>query len=73
MELERVRRVALSEVVLEQLLALMRQGKLKPGDAPRPTVGDSDTAELDELFTFVGGKKTKPTSSPKSTGKRGAS
>lgn len=30
-------------------------------DAPLPT--DLDTVELDELFTFVGEKKTKPTSS----------
>jgi len=47
--------------------------KLKPGDAPRPVVGDSDIAEVDELFTFVGSKKTRPTSSRKSTGKRAAS
>jgi len=32
-----------------------------------------DNAEMDELFTFIGDKKTRSTSSPKSTGKRGAS
>jgi transposase-like protein len=47
--------------------------KLKAGDAPRPEVGDSDTAELDELFTFVGRKKTKSTSSRTSTARRAAS
>jgi transposase-like protein len=47
--------------------------KLKPGDAPRPVAGDSDVVEVDELFTFVGSKKTKSTSSRRSTGKRAAS
>jgi hypothetical protein len=46
---------------------------LKPEAAPRPVVGESDTVELDELFTFVGAKKTRPTSSRKSTGRRAAS
>jgi transposase-like protein len=47
--------------------------QLKPGDAPRPEMGDADTAEVDELFTFVGSKKTKSTSSRTSTGKRAVS
>ncbi len=46
---------------------------LKPEAAPRPPLGDDEVVELDELFTFVGGKKTKSTSSRKSTGRRGAS
>ena len=40
-------------------------------DAPVPE--KVDNAEMDELFTFIGDKKTRSTSSPKSTGKRGAS
>jgi transposase-like protein len=35
---------------------------------PRP-----ETLEMDELFTFVGSKKRKPTSSPSLTGRRAAS
>ena len=46
---------------------------LKPEEAPRPQVGEWDVVELDELFTFVGDKKTTSTSSRKSTGKRGVS
>jgi transposase-like protein len=47
--------------------------QLKPGDAPRPEVGDADTAEVDELFTFVGSKKTRSMSSRRFTGKRAVS
>jgi transposase-like protein len=46
---------------------------LTPKQAPRPEVGDDDTVELDELFTFVGAKKTKSTWSRKSTGRRAVS
>ena len=42
-------------------------------DAPRPALGEDDVVELDELFTFVGDKKTKSTLSHKSTGKRAVS
>ena len=48
-------------------------GQVKAEDAPRPNVGEWDTVELDELFTFVGHKKTKSTSSRKSIAKRGVS
>ena len=41
--------------------------------APRPEVNDSTVVELDELFTFVGTKKKRPSSSRKSIGKRGVS
>lgn len=47
--------------------------ELKPAKTPRPVVGEGDVVELDELFTFVGDKKTKPTSSRKSIGKHGVS
>jgi hypothetical protein len=46
---------------------------LKPEEAPRPPVGEWDTVELDELYTFVGDKKTKSTSLRTSTAKHGAS
>jgi transposase-like protein len=46
---------------------------LKAQEAPRPTVGESDTVELDELYTFVGTKKTRSTSSRTSTAKRAVS
>jgi hypothetical protein len=46
---------------------------LKPEAAPRPPVGAEDVVELDELYTFVGSKKTKSTSSRTSTGKHGVS
>ena len=46
---------------------------VNPAQAPRPQIGTSDTVELDELFTFVGSKKTKSTSSRKSTAKRAVS
>ena len=44
-------------------------GKLKADEAPLPEVGAWDTVELDELFTFVGGKKTQSMSSRKSSAK----
>jgi len=47
--------------------------KLQAEEAPRPEVSTWDTVELDELFTFVGSKKTKSMSSRKSTGKRAVS
>ena len=40
--------------------------------AARP-VSEPETLEMDELFTFVGSKKARPTSSPSSKGRRGAS
>jgi hypothetical protein len=40
-------------------------------EAPVPK--EVENAEMDELFTFIGEKKTRSTSSPKLTGKRGAS
>ena len=44
-------------------------------DAPllRPKVDEDTVVELDELFTFVGEKKRKSSSSRKSTGKHAAS
>ncbi len=42
-------------------------------ETPRPNVGAWDTVELDELFNFVGHKKTKSTSSRKCIAKRGVS
>ena len=42
---------------------------VKPEDAPSPNLSKDDVVELDELFTFIGDKKTKPTLSRKSTGK----
>ena len=36
--------------------------KVNPAQSPRPKVEESDIVELDELFTFVGSKKTKCTS-----------
>ena len=47
--------------------------ELKPAETPCPVVGEGDVVELDELFTFVGDKKTKSTSSRKSIGKHGVS
>ena len=44
--------------------------QVKPNATVRPVVDEDTIVELDELFTFVGAKKTKPTSSRKSTGKR---
>jgi len=45
--------------------------------ASLPAAGQSaaapETLEVDELFTFVGSKKARPTSSPSSSGRRGAS
>ena len=46
--------------------------KIKPADAPRPVIGEDDVVELDELFTFIGEKKTKPMLSHKSIAKHGA-
>ncbi len=46
---------------------------LQAEEAPRPPVGEWDVVELDELFTFVGDKKTPSTSSRKSTAKRAVS
>ena len=40
--------------------------------AGRP-VSEPETLEVDELFTFVGSKKARLTSSPSSSGRRGAS
>lgn len=40
---------------------------------PKPQVDDSTIVELDELFTFVGNKKKKRSSSRKSIAKRGVS
>ena len=40
---------------------------------PQPVVDDDTVVELDELFTFVGNKKTKRSSSRKSTGKHAVS
>ncbi len=37
------------------------------------SVASPETLEMDELFTFVGSKKGRPTSSPSSKGRRGAS
>jgi transposase-like protein len=36
-------------------------------------VSKPETLEMDELFTFVGSKKARPTSSPSSSGRRAAS
>ena len=47
--------------------------KVNPAQAPRPEIEESDTVELDELFTFVGSKKTKSMSSRKSTVKHAVS
>lgn len=41
--------------------------------AAEPSVAAPETLEMDELFTFVGSKKGKPTSSPSSSGRRVAS
>ncbi|MGQ9814804.1 MAG: hypothetical protein ACUVR3_06575 [Candidatus Roseilinea sp.] len=40
---------------------------------PRPSVDDDTVVDLDELYTFVGDKKTKRSSSRKFTGKRAVS
>ena len=40
---------------------------------PRPEVDEDTIVELDELFTFVGDKKAKRSSSPKSTARRAVS
>src|SRR5215216_8189484 len=37
--------------------------QVNPEATPRPGVGEDDVVELDELFTFVGDKKTLSTSS----------
>ena len=47
--------------------------KLKAEEAPLQPSGESDVVELDELFTFIGDKKTKSTSSRKSTAKHAVS
>lgn len=47
--------------------------QLQPHDTPKPVLDEADVVELDELFTFVGDKKTKSTSSRTSTGTRAAS
>ena len=47
--------------------------KVNPAQSPRPKIEESDTVELDELFTFIGSKKTKSTSSRKSIAKRAVS
>lgn len=41
--------------------------------AAEQSVAAPETLEMDELFTFVGSKKGKPTSSPSSSGRRVAS
>src|ERR687896_2583203 len=41
--------------------------------AAQQPVAAPETLEMDELFTFVGSKKGRPTSSPSSKGRRGAS
>jgi transposase len=41
--------------------------------AAKPSVNRSETLEMDELFTFIGSKKGKPTLSPSSSGRRAAS
>lgn len=41
--------------------------------APEQAVAAPETLEMDELFTFIGSKKRKPTSSPSSSGRRAAS
>ncbi len=41
--------------------------------AAEPPVAAPETLEMDELFTFVGSKKARPTSSPSSKERRGAS
>jgi transposase-like protein len=41
--------------------------------APEQSVAAPETLEMDELFTFVGSKKGKHTSSPSSSGRRAAS
>ncbi|MCA1618124.1 MAG: hypothetical protein LC795_02175 [Acidobacteria bacterium] len=47
------------------------QLRAKTGDVPAPEA--AGTLEMDELFTFVGAKKSPPTSSRSSKGRRGAS
>jgi transposase-like protein len=47
--------------------------QIKPEGAPLPKVGEWDIVEMDELFSFVGSKKTKSMSSRKFTVKRGVS
>lgn len=41
--------------------------------AAAQAVSQPETREMDELFTFVGSKKARPTSSPSSSGRRAAS
>lgn len=68
MQLSRARRVSLSEVVLEQLLALMREGKLRPGDrlpselelSARIGVGRSSVREAMRALAFMGVIESKP-------------
>jgi transposase-like protein len=47
--------------------------RLKGRQAPAPEPDVAGTLEMDELFTFVGAKKSPPTSSRSSSGRRGAS
>jgi transposase-like protein len=47
--------------------------KAQNAPLPRPAVDEDTVVEVDELFTFVGNKKTKRSSSRKSTGKRAVS
>jgi hypothetical protein len=47
--------------------------RLKARQAPAPESEAAGTLEMDELFTFVGAKKSPPTSSPSSSGGRAAS
>jgi len=47
--------------------------RVHPEATPRPPMGADDVVELDELFTFVGDKKTRSTSSRKSIGTRAVS
>lgn len=53
----------------------VREAAARAQAAPTPVPVDAEdtVVEVDELFTFVGAKKTKPMSSHKSTGKHAAS
>ena len=46
--------------------------QIKPEDAAIPEVGEDAVVELDELFTFIDSKKTKPMLLRKSTEKHAA-
>jgi Putative ATPase subunit of terminase (gpP-like) len=47
--------------------------QLPAGGAPAAAAETADTLEMDELFTFVGSKKSPRISSPSSSARRGAS